>query len=408
MIAVLRPLRDFFVSLRLTVVLLALSLVLVFASTLAQVDLGIYEVQQEFYHSFIAIWHVGRAFVPLPGGYLIGGFLLVNLISAHLYRLKLEWRKAGIQLTHSGLIVLLVGELLTGLWQEDYQMTIVEGKSKNYSESYRDYELVVTDTTDPKFDDVVAIPDSTLSRGGDLQHPKLPFRVVTQFYYPNTVAQPRAQVPNPPPVPSTKGSLGARFVVSSQPITSKPNERNIPAALVELVAPEGSLGTWLFRSEIPVLRAGPDGVPQLDSNLPAPERFDYAGRTWEISLRLARSYKPFSIQLLKVTHDVYVGTDIPKNFSSQIKLTTPDGRDDREVLIYMNNPLRYGGYTFYQSQMDSARGLTGLQVVRNPSWLLPYIACLMMFAGLVLQFGLSLVAFIGKRRTKLAAKPAAA
>jgi ResB-like family len=215
-------------------------------------------------------------------------------------------------------------------------------------------------------------------------------------------------VPNPPPVPSTKGSLGARFVVSSQPITYRPDARNIPAVLVELAAPEGSLGTWLLRSEIPVLRAGPDGTPQLESDVPAPERFDYAGRTWEITLRLVRSYKPFSIQLLKVTHDNYVGTTIPKNFASQIKLTTPDGRDDRDVLIYMNNPLRYGGYTFYQSQMDSAKGLTGLQVVRNPGWLLPYIACLMMFAGLTIQFGLSLVAFIGKRRAKSAAQPAAA
>ena len=70
----------------------------------------------------------------------------------------------------------------------------------------------------------------------------------------------------------------------------------------------------------------------------------------------------------------------------------------------MNNPLRYGGYTFFQYQMDSSRGQTGLQVVRNPSWLLPYIACIMMTFGLLLQFGLSLRAFIAKRRTT--AKPA--
>ena len=89
-----RSLRDFFVSLNLTVVLLALSLVLVFASTLAQVDLGIYAVQQEFYRSWIAIWRVGGLFVPMPGGYLVGSLLLVNLVAAHVYRLKFEWRKA--------------------------------------------------------------------------------------------------------------------------------------------------------------------------------------------------------------------------------------------------------------------------------------------------------------------------
>ena len=40
-----RQFRDFFVSLRLTVVLLVLSMVLIFASTLDQVYLGIWAVQ---------------------------------------------------------------------------------------------------------------------------------------------------------------------------------------------------------------------------------------------------------------------------------------------------------------------------------------------------------------------------
>jgi hypothetical protein len=402
-----RRVRDFFVSLKLTVVLLACSLVLVFAATLAQVELGIYVVQERFFHSWLAIWHVGPLYIPMPGGYLVGGLLLINLIGAHLYRLKLEWRKAGIQLTHSGLIVLLVGELLTGLWQEDFSMAINEGESRNYSESFRLYEVAVVDVTDEKFDDVVAIPDSRLIRRETVQHPKLPFRVVTKSYFENSVAQPRAQVPNPPPVPSTKGPLGERYVVTEQPVTYRPDARNIPATVVELIGTEGSLGSWLLRPEVPVMRPDANGVPQLDSAIPRPDRFTHGGRTWELSLRLARAYKPFALQVIKVTHDNYVGTDLPKNFSSRIKLTTPDGRDDREVLIYMNNPLRYGGYTFFQYQMNAATGNTVFQVVRNPSWLLPYIACIMMGLGLTLQFGLSLLKFMEKRRPATAKPPAA-
>jgi hypothetical protein len=41
--------------------------------------------------------------------------------------------------------------------------------------------------------------------------------------------------------------------------------------------------------------------------------------------------------------------------------------------------------------------------VRNPSWLLPYVACAMMTLGLVAQFGIHLVAFVQKRRAKLSA-----
>ncbi len=405
----LRSVRDFFVSLKLTVVLLALGMVLVFFSTLDQVHLGIWGIQEKWFRSFVVVHDTGGSRVPVfPGGYLIGGLLLVNLISAHLYRLKLVWRKAGIQLIHSGVIVLLVGELITGILQEDFQMTIVEGASRNYSESFRDYEVAIVDVSNPAYDDVVAIPDAVFSHGGEIQHAKIPFRVVPQFYFPNSSARPRAQVPNAPRVGATHGELDARFVVTEQAIDYSQNGRNIPTALVALVATEGTIGKWLLRPEIPVMRPGEGGAPQLDIDRTAPERFTYGGRTFEMSLRLVRAYKPFSIRLLKVTHDNYVGTDLPKNFSSRVELKTPDGRDDREVLIYMNNPLRYGGYTFYQHQMEAARGLTGLQVVRNPGWLLPYIACVMMTLGLVLQFGLSLFAFNAKRRAKAAAQPKAA
>ena len=47
---------SFFTSLRLTVVCLALGLVLVFWGTMAQVDLGLYKAQNEFFRSFIIYW----------------------------------------------------------------------------------------------------------------------------------------------------------------------------------------------------------------------------------------------------------------------------------------------------------------------------------------------------------------
>ena len=121
--SILISLRDFFVSLKLTVALLLLGVLLVFAATLDQVNLGIWVVQQKYFHSFVVYMPVGRAVIPVfPGGYLLGGFLLINLIAAHVYRFSFTWRKAGIQLVHAGLILLLVGELLSGLWQEDHHM----------------------------------------------------------------------------------------------------------------------------------------------------------------------------------------------------------------------------------------------------------------------------------------------
>lgn len=375
-----RQFRDFFVSLRLTVVLLALSIILIFAATLDQVNLGVWAVQQKYFQTFFVLWKFGEVPVPIfPGGYFIGGLLFINLIAAHIYRFKLTWRKTGIFLTHFGIILLLIGELLSGLLQEDFQMRLAEGETKNYSESPRFNELAVIDTTNPEFDDVVAIPEAMLARGDVVQHPKLPFRIVPKIYYPNANLEMRPAGSSAPPSPATTGA-GVQIIATPLPITYKPNEQNFPAAFVELDAPEGPIGTWL-----------------VSTDLTRVQHFDYGGRSWKIALRFQRAYKPFALTLLKFSNDLYAGTDIPKNYSSRLRLTTPDGHDDREVLIYMNNPLRYAGLTFYQSSFDGPQ-TTILQVVRNPSWRLPYIACIMMAVGLVVQFGIHLTGFFRKRR----------
>ena len=65
----------------------------------------------------------------------------------------------------------------------------------------------------------------------------------------------------------------------------------------------------------------------------------------------------------------------------------------------MNNPLRYGGETFYQSGFDPDNHGTVLQVVHNPSWLTPYLSCILVGIGLLVQFASSLLGFTFSRRT---------
>jgi hypothetical protein len=151
---------------------------------------------------------------------------------------------------------------------------------------------------------------------------------------------------------------------------------------VEIVTPQGSLGTWL-----------------VSEFIEQPQSFTLDNRTYQLALRPRRHYKPYSIQLLKFQHDVYPGTDIPKNFSSRVLLQRPATGEKREVLIYMNNPLRYAGETYYQSGFDPDNHGTILQVVHNPSWLTPYLSCVLVGAGLVVQFATHLLGFTRKRRT---------
>ena len=116
-------------------------------------------------------------------------------------------------------------------------------------------------------------------------------------------------------------------------------------------------------------------------------------------MRPERFYKPFSLTLLKFSHDKYTGTNIPKNFSSLVQLKDPKHNEDREILIYMNAPLRHGGETYYQADFRNDDRTTILQVVRNPNWIMPYIACTLVSLGLFVQFGAHLLRFIKRRAT---------
>ena len=378
MAPLLRQFRDFFVSLKLTVVLLVLSIVLIFWATIAQVNLGIWGVQEKFFRTFFVLERLPGTQIPVPvfpGGYFIGGLLLINLIAAHVYRFEFSWKKLGIQLAHAGIIVLLLGELLTGLLQRESAMELRGGETKSFSEDFRLNELAIIDSSAADHDEVVAIPEARIEDGGTVQHPRLPFAVRLLDYYPNAAVLPREQVPSgfkPIPSPADRG-LGPKHAVFPLRPTFRQDQRNLPATFVQLSGAEGTIGTWLVS---PMLREE--------------QSFEYQGKKWRLALRPKRYYTPHSIQALQVTHEIYPGTDIPKNFATRARVRDAAAGVDREVVIYMNNPLRHGGQTYYQYQMDKASNLTVFQVVRNPGWLLPYVACVMMGSGLVIQFLMSL------------------
>ncbi len=403
----------FFSSLRLTVVLLALGIVLIFWGTLAQVDLGLFKAQNEFFRSFFVYWQPkGSSWrIPIfPAGYLLGGLLLVNLVTAHFTRFKLTRKKVGIWMVHIGIILLLAGQLLTDLLSRESQMWLSEGQSKSYSDSSARSELAVIDSTDPAFDDVVAFSEALVSRKRDLHHPKLPFTIKVRHYFVNSEPQLRGPMVSTSPPQATRG-IAQRIQFNEEPATAKMDARNIPAAVVEVVTDKDTLGTWVVSNWVKeeklvqLLRRnfhkqlGESLAAKLDQTLDQPQQFSYQGRTWQLELRPVRFYKPFNIQLLKFSHDIYRGTDIPKNFSSRIRLQRPDSNEDREVPIYMNHPLRYAGETFYQASFDDLDPrVTILQVVHNPSWLTPYFSCVMVVSGLLVQFLTHLIGFTRKRR----------
>ncbi len=346
-------------SLRLTVVLLCAGLLLVFVGTLAQVHEGLYQAQTRYFKSWL-VWRptIGDYQWPilLPGGYLLGTLLIVNLLAAHAKRFKFTKKKIGIVMVHTGVVCLLLGQLLTDI-----------------------------DTTDPQHDEVVTIAEELAATSKEIRPEKLPFTLRLLNYWPNA-----ALFSHPTngsiPIAATKGAGPGLHVVPLKPTVST-DERNVPSAMVEVLTPQGSIGTWLVSCE-----------------LGAGQEFTYQNRSYQLALRFKRYYKPFYLKLEKFTHEKYRGTDIPKNFASRVRIQRPDTGEDREVLIYMNNPLRYNGETYYQAGFspkndELVHKVTILQVVRNPSWITPYFSCALVALGLIVQFLTHLIGFAAKWRT---------
>ena len=108
-------------SLRLTVVLFALSLILVLAGTLAQIDHEIWFVVHNYFRTWFA-WIEFQVFFPrdwnlpggcwFPGGWLIGGALGANLLAAHALRFKVAAKGSSLVV---GLGLLIGGIALTWL-----------------------------------------------------------------------------------------------------------------------------------------------------------------------------------------------------------------------------------------------------------------------------------------------------
>ena len=414
---IIKKIVGFLTSLRLTVVLLAFSIILVFVGTLAQVDEGLYGAQAHYFKRWfvLGVDLFGHKLpLILPGGYLIGTGLLVNLVAAHIYRFQFKAKKIGIQLAHAGVILLLVGQLATDILAREMQMHFVEGEKRGYSESASDYELI--------FDaggQETAIPASLLIPGEDLKISNLPFTIRVKSFWKNSSAAFRAPMMKSNPVVASNG-LALNFDFTPAEEAKAMDQKNIPTAIIDLINPAGVLlGDWAVSgwtgdpgsiqamTEFYQNQVGVELARNIAVQFGTPQSLELDNKSYVFVLRPARIHHDFSLTLLKATHTVYPGTDIPKDFRSRVLIDNSVTGEKREVEISMNHPLRYGGYTFYQYQMTAGevaerQGITPssvLSVVRNPSWLTPYIGCGMVGVGLIIQFMYHLVGFVSKRKT---------
>jgi len=445
-------------SLRLTVVLLAMGMYLIFVGTLAQVELGIWEVVSTYFRSwyvkvpfdvFRALLYPGsdthwKGKHPFPGGFLILAALMVNLLAAHAMRFKIVgkgkalsgglalifvgaaitgytvydekisamlqadvmlmlgvWalpmlliavgchlvfgsRKSGIVMLHAGLILMLLGEFITGLAAKEGQLWVPEFGSANTVIDIREAELAFVTDAKQGAEQHVAVPQWMLEQSDEDDKPiadaALPLSVRVDAWMVNSQIIPQSFSKDMTQIDWKSQALPA--------VTGTQQQSNRPSAVVTLFKGDDRLGqyllsTWEFVKPIEV---------------------EAAGKTWRVELRFKQTPLDYTLQLNDFRHDTFTGSRTARNFSSDMRLVGTAQTGTREVYIKMNQPLRYDGKAFFQSgffQQPLNKNLgTILQVADNPGAWVPYLSCVVVTVGLTVHFFASLLQFARRSRSR--------
>ncbi len=343
--------------------------VLVFFGTLYQTEHGLYESQQKFFqYGFVLI----GGFFPLPGATSVLWVLSVQLLLLMLLILPFKWNRIGLWISHVGIFILFFGGYITQLLAVESQMTLAEGETGHLTTAYHEWELAFWEQQGDT-NTVTAIDSKAFHKGNSIPLNTYNAWIEVQNYLTNSEAFTKQA--------STKAYVNASgigFLEGRKP--EKEVTRNFPG-LTFTLRENG-------KPDQEVLMYGAEIQPLI---------LKLNGKTVFCKLRLKHYPLDFSLKLTRFVKNVHPGTDIPSSFESYADLQ--EGPSSRNVKVWMNNPLRYQGFTFFQasySQMQGEVPRSTFAVVTNPGRVLPYVSSITVFVGLLIHFLLKLTRFIRK------------
>ncbi len=353
-------------------------IVLLFVGTIAQKYVGLYEAQNVYFSSFVFWWGP----VPLPGGALTIGVIAVSLLAKLIFASPWNWGNSGIIITHVGAILLLLGGLITALHSREGSMTIYEGETSGFFTDYHARELLVFEQDSNE--KIAAFPFDELQEGKKLAVPGLPFTIEIIKACKNCNIFPWKKPADDPIFKELRGRA-QKFDIEAMP-PEKDDERN--------------------RSGVQFRIAGAseekDGIHFSVDFIDISPWVEVEGKVYHIALQKQRTYLPFEIQLIDFEKQYHPATGIPRSYKSEIVLK--EGDTEWRNVVSMNKPLRYKGYTFYQSSfMDNGeKEATVFAVVRNAGRMFPYISSIVMCIGLLIHMALKIPKLIRNKKMKTA------
>ncbi|MCP4091933.1 MAG: cytochrome c biogenesis protein ResB [Planctomycetes bacterium] len=379
-----RHVFDVLSSFWLCCLLLLALFVLTIYGTLHQVENGLYDAKQVYFHS----WFLWLGSVPIfPGGLLCMSLLSVNLLCGGFIRIKWHSRNFGVLIVHIGIVLLLGSGLTKIITAEEGHLSVVEGSSQDFFESYQLWEVAIWELNNrDATQELVIENDSFSDLDGEASRTftseSLPFDLVLSGFVPNCQVLPVG----PNWSRTGKAVEGYGFLAKPKDLESERNDAGIYASVTaDGVTHEALL--WGLQRQPWAIQVG--------------------DRAFAIDMRHARYPMPFSIRLEDFIKEEHPGMSMAKSYRSKVVQVSPTG-SERPVLIQMNEPLRDGGVVLFQSSFGKTQSnaeYSVFSVVRNPSDKWPEYSMWVITVGMVVAFGRRLISFVrtqSKRRQRAA------
>lgn len=320
---------------------------------------------------FFVVVFLAGGILPLPAGRLCLVVIFVGLL-AKLFTQTWTKAKAGTLVIHIGALLLLLGGFMTAAFSKEGYVAIPEGESRNFMEDYFSAELAVMDAASGE--DIAVFENETLENGSVLRHEGFSFTIGVDNFYRNI----KPVVRDAP----REDAHGMAKNITLKPVPRVPEEEANNAGIEFYIKGAGQAdGFYSLFEQMPIRQT-------LTTN---------QGRQFILDLRPVRTPLPFSLKLNDFEKDVYPGTDMARSYRSDIILH--DGELAWHSIISMNEPLRYKGYTFYQSSFLRNEGeeITVLAAVKNAGRLFPYISSIIICIGLLIHLFFRLPQLKGPR-----------
>lgn len=326
-------------------------MVITVLGTIDQKNIGLFAAQEKYFSSFYFTFYK----IPLPGGGTIILLMSLSLISQLVFKTNFKNKsRMGITLAHFGALILLLGSFITHKFAQEGSLVFKEGEAVNYIQDYKKFDLVVLNSTSNKEFFRLDLDKSTST---------LPYKINEELILNNIKIIKGCQlVPNSGPKDSEVGF--AKMFVFELATNSAGNE---------------------LCAELEIKKQDSLFVYRVFNQMAKDQSIQIGNENATIQIQNQKISLPFKMQLLDFDKKFHQGTMISKSFKSHVLVQ--DGDLTFKRIIEMNSPLRYKGYTFYQSSFseNSDGEISELAVVKNQAQWFPYVSSLILCFGVLLH-----------------------